>query len=92
MHGLRKAYQTPQRKILNEYEKLRKKLNNYFMPKRNKHHARYFFLKSKPIAGETTVTYATRLREKVQDCEFGTTTQCDERILEHLIQTIEMNH
>ena len=28
---------------LNEYEKLRKKLNNYFMPKRNKHHARYIF-------------------------------------------------
>ena len=28
---------------LNEYEKLRKKLNDYFMPKRNKHHARYIF-------------------------------------------------
>ena len=35
------------------------------------------------------MTYATRLREKAQDCEFGTATQCDERILEHLIQTIE---
>ena len=72
---------------LNEYEKLRKKLNDYFMPKRNKHHARYIFLKMKPIAGESTVTYATRLREKAQECEFGGT--CDERILEHLIQTIE---
>ena len=28
---------------LNEYEKLRKKLNDYFLPKRNKHHARYIF-------------------------------------------------
>ena len=56
------------------------------MPKRNEHHARYIFLK---IAGETTVTYATRLREKAQDCEFGDVSQCDERILEHLIQTIE---
>ena len=45
---------------LNEYEKLRKKLNDYFMPKRNKHHARYIFIKSKPVAGEKTVTYATR--------------------------------
>ena len=26
---------------LNEYEKLRAKLNDYFMPERNKHHARY---------------------------------------------------
>ena len=74
---------------LDEYGKLRKKLNDYFMPKQNKHHARYIFLKSKPVAGEKTVTYATRLREKAQDCEFGTAAQCDERILEHLIQTIE---
>ena len=43
----------------------------------------------KPIAVETTVTYATRLREKAQDCEFGDASRCDERILEHLIQTIE---
>ena len=43
----------------------------------------------KPIPGETTVPYATRLREKSQDCEFGDSSQSDERILEHLIQTIE---
>ena len=43
----------------------------------------------KPIAGETTITYATRLREKAQDCEFGDASQCDERILEHMIQTTE---
>lgn len=72
---------------LNEYENLRTKLNDYFMPKRNKHYSRYIFLKMRPIAGETTITYATRLREKAQECEFGDT--CDERILEHLIQTIE---
>ena len=41
----------------------------------------------KPTAGESTETYATRLREKSQECKFGGT--CDERILEHLIQTIE---
>ena len=33
------------------------------------------------------MAYATRLREKSKDCEFGV--NCDERILEHLIQTIE---
>ena len=41
---------------LNEYEKLRAKVNDYFMPKRNKHYARYIFLKMRPIAGESTVT------------------------------------
>ena len=33
---------------LNEYEKLRVKVNDYFMPKRNKHYARYIFLKMRP--------------------------------------------
>ena len=42
------------------------------------------FLKMRPLAGETTVSYATRLREKSYDCEFGAT--FDDRILEHLIQ------
>ena len=37
----------------------------------------------RPLQGETTISYATRLREKAHKCEFG------ERILEHLIQTHE---
>ena len=41
----------------------------------------------RPEIGETTVAYATRLREKAHDCDFDT--NCDERTLEHLIQTIE---
>ena len=41
----------------------------------------------KPETGEVTVAYATRLREKAHDCEFGDT--CDELLLEHLIQAIE---
>ena len=72
---------------LNEYEKMREKLNDYFSPKGNKHYAGYMFLKMRPLAGETAVAYATRLREKAYDCEFGAT--IDDRILEHLIQTIE---
>ena len=75
------------RKELDEYQKLRIKLNEYFLPKKNKHYARFIFLKTRPEAGEATVAYATRLREKAHECEFGDTN--DERILEHLIQTIE---
>ena len=70
---------------MNDYEKLRKKLNDYFTPKKNKQYARYLFLKMKPTHGETTVAYAARVREKGNECEFGT--NCDDRILEHLIQT-----
>ena len=40
------------------------KLNDYFVPKRNKQYVQYIFLKSRHEAGETTVAYATRLREK----------------------------
>ena len=74
----------------NEYEMLRKKLNDYFLPKQNKHYARYVFLKMRPLAGEATIAYAARLREKAYDCDFGNT--FDDRILEHLIQTIENQH
>ena len=70
---------------MNDYEKLRKKLNDYFTPKKNKQYARYLFLKMKPTHGETTVAYAARVREKGNECEFGT--NCDYQILEHLIQT-----
>ena len=45
------------------------------------------FLKMRPQAQDTTVAYATCLREKAHGCDFKTTQ--DERILEHLIQTIE---
>ena len=41
----------------------------------------------RPQVKETTVAYATRLREKAHDCDFKS--NHDERILEHLIQTIE---
>ena len=48
---------------LDVYQKLRKKLNEYFIPKKNKHYSRYMFLKMRPEMGETTVAYATRLRK-----------------------------
>ena len=71
----------------NDYDKLRKKLNGNFKPKKNKHHARYVFLKMRPSHDETTNVYAARLREKTDDCEFEA--NCDERIFEHLIQTAQ---
>ena len=72
---------------LDEYEKLKTKLNSYFTPKKNKHHARYIFLKLRLNHGETIAAYASRLREKANDCEFEG--NADERILEHLIQTCQ---
>ena len=41
----------------------------------------------RPLAGEATIGYAARLREKAYACQFGDT--FDDRTLEHLIQTIE---
>ena len=63
------------------------KLNDHFTPKKNKHQARYLFLKMRPHVGETTSAYAARLQEKAKECKFGTT--FDKRILEHIIQTID---
>ena len=73
--------------MLDEYRKLKTKLNDYFIPKKNKHYARHMFLKMRPELEETTVAYATRLREKVHDCTFNS--NYDERILELLIQTTD---
>ncbi|CAC5361325.1 unnamed protein product [Mytilus coruscus] len=69
-----------------EYKVLKNKLNKYYLPKKNKHHARYLFLKMKPFRDENTVTYVMRLTEKAHECEFEAT--CEERVLEHCIQTI----
>ena len=69
---------------LNTYDKLKTKLN-YFTPKKNKHHARYLFLKLRPSHGETIAAYTSRLREKANECEFEANS--DDQIPEHLIQT-----
>ena len=50
------------------YIKLRGKRNNYFSPQKNVHFGRYLFLKTKQLAGETTVAYAARLRENALKC------------------------
>ena len=75
---------------LNEYEKLKLKLNTYFLPQRYKYYARYLFLKMTPKAGETTISFATRLRENALKCELGD--NLEERILEQLILTSLNDH
>ena len=52
------------RKELDEYQKLRIKLNEYFLPKKNKHYARFIFLKTRPEAGEEKLQWLMQ-----QDCE-----------------------
>ena len=68
-------------------KKLERKLDNHFLPKKNKHHTRFTFSKQKQIEGKSVVTYTARLSEKSKDCEFHK--QTDDRILEHLIQIIK---
>ena len=83
---LEKSIPDPRDRHLDVYEKMRKKLNDYFAPKKNKHYSRYVFLKMRPINGESTISYEARLRAKAADCEFENQ---DDRILEHIIQTTD---
>lgn len=69
-----------------EYEKLVRKLNLHFVPQENKQHARYCFNKERPRSHESVASYAARLREKSEKCDFGA--NADDRILEHITQTI----
>ena len=71
---------------LDGYQKVKKKLNDYIVPKRNKQYGRYMYLKSRSEAGEAIVAYVTRLREKALGCGFGSSN--DDGILEHLIHQL----
>jgi hypothetical protein len=82
---LAKSLPDPVSEVFSSYEKLWK--NEDFLPQNNKHYARYIMLKMWPEAHEATATYATRVQEKAHECKFGD--QRDERILEHLIQTVD---
>lgn len=42
-----------------DYRKLKRKLNNIFLPKKNNQHARYTFSKQRPEAGESVVSEET---------------------------------
>ena len=66
------------------YEKMRRKLNLHFVPKKNKH-ARYLFSKERIKSGESIAGFTARLREKAEHCDFD---NIDDRILEHIVQHI----
>ena len=74
-------------KYLDEYDKLKKKLNDYYLPKRNKHYERFLFLKLRLNSGGSTFSYVARLREKANTCTF--LDNYEDRILEHFVQTVE---
>ena len=71
---------------LDEYERLKKKLNGYFVSKRSKYYERYLFNKTRQYNVESIRSYVTRLREQANDCDFHD--DYEDRILEHLTQTI----
>ena len=60
---------------------------DYYTPKWNKDYTRYQFLHMRMTASQTTAAYATRLREKANECDFGDS--LEDRILEHFIQTTD---
>ena len=72
---------------LDDYKKLKKKVNAHFLPRRNKYLARYLFLKMRPRTGQQTVEYAIRLKEQAIECEFGN--NYEESIFEQLIMTVK---
>ena len=45
---------------LDEYDKLKKTLNDYYFPRRNKHYERFLFLNMRPKPGESILSYAAR--------------------------------
>ena len=57
---------------MDDYEKLKTKLNGDYLPKRNKHHAGYVFL-MKSQHGESTASYAARLHQKANKCDIQET-------------------
>ena len=71
----------------NEYETVKTKLNEYYVPRVNKHYERFLFLKMRPYRRESILSYASRLREKANTCQFQDS--YEDRLLEHLIQTID---
>lgn len=51
----------------NDYQKLKRKFNNHFLPKKNKHYARW---QTATRSGKSVVSYTAWLRKKVKDSKF----------------------
>ena len=53
---LEKSLPNPEEPGQNVYQKIRNKLNEYFIPKRNKHYSRYMFLMVYRLGNNSSVT------------------------------------
>lgn len=53
-----------------EYSKSVSKLSSYFLPQQSNDFAVFEMMNTKPLSGETTKCYATRLREAADKCDF----------------------
>ena len=60
-------------------------LNAHFIPQVNISHERLAFTRCQMKAGETVLSYATRLRKLASSCEFGNT---EERIRDQIIEKV----
>lgn len=69
----------------NNYEKATKALNKNFKPQANIPYERLVFRETKQSPSETMEQYVTRLRQKAQSCEFGSSTVVDEQIRDQVI-------
>ena len=50
-----------------DFKKLIRKLNNHFLPNKNKQHARYMFSKRRQELGESIVNYSCTQRDQTRD-------------------------
>ena len=71
-----------------EYSQLVRKLNKHFLPKKNKHFARFQFGNLKQNHGESLVRYYKRIRELDKKCNFSNES---EAFQDHLIKTMTNN-
>ena len=55
---------------LTPYTRLVKKLNDYFLPRKNKTYARYLFTNLKQRKDESILEFSTRVREAAKSCDW----------------------
>lgn len=67
---------------LNEYDKLKKKLNDYFISKKKKYYEKYLFLKMKSIYGIIIIMIIVCLRENVNKCEFRMNREIKSKVID----------
>ena len=69
------------------YERMVQKLNNHFVPRKNKRHARFRLWQNQQNSHQTITQFYLECRELVRDCQYGNME--DELLLDHLIFEIK---